>query len=858
MQQNTSRNYYVSSLASPLTTGHIEASTLIQKFAENQGKEGYYSVFDLEPRDDYKHYQGAHSPALGWVVLDFDAPEMPDSSGVIVGYDTAKALHDAKTFIAFFKLPKSCYSLFFSGSKGYHLYLRQELFQGSLTAYNLKRWATDLKATYPTIDTSLYSPAHKLRAPYSLHPKTKKLKERIEGAESLDEIPTNYMVIWSISIEREKANYESSFTSSEGSGAFGFDSVQSSDIGKDDIFQTLPNKPCIASMLSSKHPKGGRRDMAIAILADYRFRNETYEATYETLKNFYSLQGILERFYLEMEREINKAYGGTLTNGLAYYPQSCTSGIRKRFCSNTCPLYRRLDKTKRADLGEPEVSQEINNLHPAIEKHKELQNLHAQQMEELKAKLTIETKGSEVPLDPKFIRAKEKEAKEALKRLEIEQKKEAKEVERLARKAQRELEKKQDKINRHKEYEQTLPVSGFKEWGEKGPKATIGNIRHMLSELNIEVRYDVIKKDLAILIPNSNFLIDTEKNDKMNFLVSQAISCDMNYGKFEDFIAYLASKNPYNPVADWIDSKPWDGVSRLGDFYATVTARNEHDPKVRGFKETLMRRWMVSAIAAAYLPNGVSAHGVLVFQGDQYVGKTNWALNLAPKELKVIKDGAMLDPRDKDSTYESLSHWIVELGELDATFKKAEIAQLKAFIPKAFDSIRLPYRREPAKFARRTVFFGSVNDKDYLNDPTGNRRFWTIGVAAVNHTHGLDMQQIWAEFKNLFDNGEPWHLSKEEMIELNEHNEDFIVKNPIEEKLIKLYKPGAGEEHFKTTTEIAELIGLSFPKVGDQMRIGRALTKLGVERVRRELAGSIIWGYEIDLSGNNSTIPDKY
>jgi putative DNA primase/helicase len=49
-----------------------------------------------------------------------------------------------------------------------------------------------------------------------------------------------------------------------------------------------------------------------------------------------------------------------------------------------------------------------------------------------------------------------------------------------------------------------------------------------------------------------------------------------------------------------------------------------------------------------------------------------------PKELGVVQDGMMLRPDDRDSVKQVVSHWLVELGELDATFRKSDIAQLKA------------------------------------------------------------------------------------------------------------------------------------------------------------------------------------
>ena len=36
-------------------------------------------------------------------------------------------------------------------------------------------------------------------------------------------------------------------------------------------------------------------------------------------------------------------------------------------------------------------------------------------------------------------------------------------------------------------------------------------------------------------------------------------------------------------------------------------------------------------------------------------------------------EGATLNPADKDSVKQAVSHWIVELGELESTFKKSDI-----------------------------------------------------------------------------------------------------------------------------------------------------------------------------------------
>ncbi|PUV01280.1 virulence-associated E family protein, partial [Acinetobacter baumannii] len=115
---------------------------------------------------------------------------------------------------------------------------------------------------------------------------------------------------------------------------------------------------------------------------------------------------------------------------------------------------------------------------------------------------------------------------------------------------------------------------------------------------------------------------------------------------------------------------------------------------------------------------------------------------------------------------------IVELGELDTTFRKSDISDLKNFISRPHDVLRKPYDRRESKYKRRTVFFASVNPKHFLHDETGNVRFWTIPVTGLNYNHGIDVQQLWAEVHHWYTKGERWWLEREEEQRLEAVNAD--------------------------------------------------------------------------------------
>lgn len=363
------------------------------------------------------------------------------------------------------------------------------------------------------------------------------------------------------------------------------------------------------------------------------------------------------------------------------------------------------------------------------------------------------------------------------------------------------------------------------------PLATIENFSALVQRLGVTIRYNVISKDEEILIPSAQFSIDNRANASLAWLISWCARFQMPTDKVGDFCTYLADQNPYNPAATWITSTPWDGRSRLTEFYSTITARGGD----QSLKQILIRRWMLSAIAAVFEPEGVSAHGVLVLQGDQYLGKTKWFKSLVPSTMRLSQDGMMLRPDDRDSVKQVCSFWLVELGELDATFRKSDIAQLKSFLTRDRDVIRRAYAKRESEYARRTVFFASVNPREFLHDSTGNRRYWVIEAEHIQYDHQIDMQQVWAEFYQVYQQGETWFLTAEEMAQLNAANEEFEVRDPIEDRLASKLDWSASQDSWRwmTATDVLVEVGIDRPARGDINSAGQIVRKLNGNQGRK-------------------------
>jgi putative DNA primase/helicase len=340
---------------------------------------------------------------------------------------------------------------------------------------------------------------------------------------------------------------------------------------------------------------------------------------------------------------------------------------------------------------------------------------------------------------------------------------------------------------------------------------TIPNVEHLLNSYGITARYNVITKKIEINIPEWEGTVDNADNTVMSHIISLVSSYGMPFGNVPEFVSAIADRNPVNPVTDWIMSKPWDGVDRLTAFYDTLITKDDFPAAL---KRILIYRWLISAVAAVLMSSGFHCRGVLTLQGEQSMGKTSWVKSLITDAVlreKVIKIDHHLDAGDKDTKLTAVEHWVVEVGELDSSFKK-DVARLKGFLTSGTDKIRRPYARTNSEYPRRTVFIATVNDANFLVDPTGNTRWWAIPVVDVNYDHGIDMQQVFAQIHDAYVDGEQWWLTKDEEKCLESfNNRNHRSVSAIRERVLVNIDLSLEETKAMTPTELLLEIGVNNP-----------------------------------------------
>jgi P4 family phage/plasmid primase-like protien len=364
------KNFVVPSLNTPLSKHHIEATELLAKIKHHDDSEAYHCLFDLEPRDDYKGYDGLHYPASGWVIIDIDFNEPS------VNENITKSLVVVKKVIHSLELSESFARVFFSGNKGFHVYIRAEFFNINTPT---KTCAKEIKEIVKTLakkfnfpyDSSVYHANRKFRLPSSLNPKSNLYKTELDFYEVATLTPEQIIhkaaspsvtTIESYDVPTKKyTDYiEVSVAGTEVRGFFGGEILDDSTADK---FKKHKAKVCIERMESTPIDKEDanvtRHDVMLAIISDFVNTGVPRDEAEDRIEKFLTLNGISERFENQGLYAIREAY----TKGSKYY-EGCYADVKKAFCSGTCELYKKLNREKRATVSDLPPENVVINSEP--------------------------------------------------------------------------------------------------------------------------------------------------------------------------------------------------------------------------------------------------------------------------------------------------------------------------------------------------------------------------------------------------------------------------------------------------------------------------------------------------------------
>jgi putative DNA primase/helicase len=323
----------------------------------------------------------------------------------------------------------------------------------------------------------------------------------------------------------------------------------------------------------------------------------------------------------------------------------------------------------------------------------------------------------------------------------------------------------------------------------------------------------------------------------------------------------VADANRFHPVREYLAGLSWDGQARLDEWLQTflgavprwyvlrpgaggravaqfLTDKRDEVKKLAGeidgqvveYTAAVGAKFLIGAVARA-MRLDVKMDNVLIMEGVQYLGKSS--------ALKVLGEPWFTDQQirigDKD-TYEVMrGQWIVELPELDA-LSKSESSSAKAFFSRSVDRYRSPYGRRAHKVPRQCVFAGTVNHYQYFHDASGNRRYWPVRCIRSDLGDLAAMKdQLWAEAKARFEQGEKWWVQADEKPMFDSEAEaryigdawENMIRSWLEEKV-----PGSpdGRRNECTMDQVLKLaLKLDEGKWSrpEQTRVGQLMERIG-------------------------------
>lgn len=212
----------------------------------------------------------------------------------------------------------------------------------------------------------------------------------------------------------------------------------------------------------------------------------------------------------------------------------------------------------------------------------------------------------------------------------------------------------------------------------------------------------------------------------------------------DDALVEVTRKNSFHPVRDYFASLKWDGVARLPSLLIDYLGA-EDAPWVR----EITVKFFKAAVARIYQP-GKKFDQCLVLTGPQGIGKSTLLARMGGRWYQ----DTMPTIRGKDAMEALQGYLIIEMSEMQGP-TRAETDELKAFISRQSDKFRAPYGRRTEEHPRQCVFAATTNDRVFLKDRTGGRRFWVVDCtrgtknAYSDLTRG-EVAQVWAEALELY------------------------------------------------------------------------------------------------------------
>jgi predicted P-loop ATPase len=360
-----------------------------------------------------------------------------------------------------------------------------------------------------------------------------------------------------------------------------------------------------------------------------------------------------------------------------------------------------------------------------------------------------------------------------------------------------------------------------------------GNNRNEILEAYIKEklcpRYNVVKSRIEVSKDGGNTYQPIIDRDVKSFLRQmKSLRIKTSIGEIDNILGSDFSPI-YNPFEDYFTSLEWDGADHIGNLLSLVDVKNNQ------YFDAFFRKWIVAVVACALDPNETNEQ-MLVFYGGQGVGKTTFMSKLIPTFLNDYAHTGSLSPDKKDDMILLGEIFLCNLDELSSLTPKNIDIFKQILSMKKTTGIRRAYARYSESMAKHASFCGSTNNKNFLFDKTGNRRFLCFEIESIDiaRLREINIDKVYAQVVSMYIEGFQYWFSSEENKTIDASNEEFVYLNEFETVILEEFFPTEESELKLTPTQVRNFL-VHHSRISQHItpqKIGIALTNLGFKSGR--------------------------
>jgi hypothetical protein len=344
-----------------------------------------------------------------------------------------------------------------------------------------------------------------------------------------------------------------------------------------------------------------------------------------------------------------------------------------------------------------------------------------------------------------------------------------------------------------------------------------------IERLQYKIKYNTFDSNIYL----DNDPLSDENRTKLAYELTSRFTDLKNDKIIDQAIMFIAYKNKYDSLVNYIKTLVWDGKKRVDTLLIDLYEADDNQ-----YTRLATRVNLIGAIKRATTIDGYKHDTMLVLVGEQGLKKSSFFEMLSTG----LYNTAPINLNDKDAYQELDGSWIIEFAEMN-TYKKSDLDRLKDYLVKKADTYRRSYARYVTRNPRRCVFMGTSNRTDFLRDNTGERRFHPIAVKS-SHFENVDknfIDQVWAE-AYVLSKTEKSYIDPKENQEFDQYYKEAIEGNKAHDDLEDFIISQLA--HMDEVFDLRDLIislGYTNRDLADKAltnRISSILRNLGLERKR--------------------------